>query len=235
MSGDLSFGQRWLEVLGRLRPGISLDAATASLRAIENEVLEPWMIEQHRHIELVPCGRGLMPAEQRREGKVVSLLTSAVMALVLATAAANLAGLLIGRGVSRRREFAIQLALGATRPRVARQLLICLGLYGVISYHVAQRTREIGLRMALGALRGQVMLLILRRGLFLMGLGALIGSGLAIGTSRFVRHLLYGVGPVDPLTYAGVVVVLGIVAGLACWLPARRAAGVDPMEALRSE
>ncbi len=599
LSGEVSYGDRWLRILGRLRPGISIGAATEALRAMEGEVLEPWMIEEQRHLELVACGRGLMPPEQRREAAVATLLASAVMGLVLCIAATNLAGLLLSRGVNRRRVFSIQCAMGATRARIARQLfleslllamaggglgllfsnwgmrglillvprmagievefppavnglaftlvlsllaalfvglapallfaradfhgvlknetlglsgsnrwydarnvlvvsqvavcvvlliatglvwrslynrrsfdtgfdssnvlvaslwereqsvnpsvhsesleelrrtlnhlpgvrsaslvthapmglqvsmaqvsndrseprewhtvtmnsvsseffptlgvpllagrdfteedrrggipvaivsrrlaealypgtvplgqhvyhagkphevvgvvgevrfmrfesphiagtlylsagqhpyadspnllvrtdqvsgtlqtavtsmirqadpgqqrpwmrsyeqymdevltpersairllglagltglgLACLGLYGVISYHAARRTREIGIRMALGAHRDQVLLLILRRGLMLTGSGIVIGCGVALGTSKFVGPLLYGVGPADPLTYASVALVLVLLAALACWLPARRAAKIDPLEALRAE
>ena len=113
--------------------------------------------------------------------------------------------------------------------------LACLGLYGVLSFAVVQRTREIGLRVAVGAQRRDVVSLVVGKGLKL----ALIGSGLglvgAFAATRLVSNLLYGVTPTDPVTFAGVVLLLVVVAMLASWLPARRAARIDPMEALRYE
>jgi predicted permease len=114
-------------------------------------------------------------------------------------------------------------------------LLAVVGVYGVISYVVSQQTREIGIRIALGAGVGSVTGMVLKHGLFLAGIGVALGLAAAYGLTRLMTGLLFGVSPVDPLTYAVVAGSLIVVALLACYLPARRAAGVDPMEALRSE
>jgi macrolide transport system ATP-binding/permease protein len=114
-------------------------------------------------------------------------------------------------------------------------LLSSLGLYGSLSFRVAQRSREIGVRIALGATLQGVMKLVLRQGLALVLLGGAIGIGAALVATRFVSSLLYGVTPQDPLTFAAVTTVLMAAAALASWLPARRAAKVDPLVALRYE
>ncbi|MCY1018793.1 ABC transporter permease [Pyxidicoccus sp. MSG2] len=114
-------------------------------------------------------------------------------------------------------------------------LLAAVGLYGVVAYAVLQRTRELGIRMALGARERQVTGLVLGRYLGLTAAGLVVGLGLAAGASRALTHLLSGVRPVDPMTYAGVVLVLGAVAFLAALLPARRAARVPPAIALRGD
>ena len=114
-------------------------------------------------------------------------------------------------------------------------LLAAIGLYGVLAYTVTQRTREIGIRTALGAHRSNVIGLVLQQGMKLAGLGILIGLAGAFVVTHFIRSLLFGVAPTDPLTFAVIPVLLATVALLACWLPARRAANVDPMEALRCE
>jgi len=113
--------------------------------------------------------------------------------------------------------------------------LACLGLYGTLSFTVAQRTREIGLRIALGAQRVNVLSFVVGQGLKLAVIGSAIGLVGALTTMRLVLRLLYGISPIDPVTFAGVSVLLAVVAMLASWLPARRAAKVDPMEALRHE
>jgi putative ABC transport system permease protein len=114
-------------------------------------------------------------------------------------------------------------------------LLAAVGIYGVISYTTRQRTHEIGIRMALGAARGDVFREILRQGLLLalMGLGA--GLVISVAVTRFLRGLLFGVGATDWITFATVSAGLCVVALAACYLPARRAADVEPMDALRSE
>jgi len=118
---------------------------------------------------------------------------------------------------------------------VAALVLACLGLYGVLSFAVVQRSREIGVRMALGAQRWDVLSLVIVKGLKLVLFGSVIGLIGALAATRLVSSLLYGVSTIDPLTFAGVSLLLVLVAVLASWLPARRATKVDPMEALRYE
>ena len=110
-----------------------------------------------------------------------------------------------------------------------------IGIYGVISYTVSQRRREIGIRLALGAQRGGLRWMFVRSALVLTGLGVAIGLGAAAVLARLMKSLLFGVSPLDPVTYVSIPLVLVACAVVASYLPARRAAGVDPVEALRSE
>jgi predicted permease len=114
-------------------------------------------------------------------------------------------------------------------------VLAGVGIHGVTSYAVARRTREIGVRMALGARARDVLRLVLGQGLLLAVAGLVAGVAGALALRRLIAGMLYGVAPSDPLTLAGVAAVLFAVALLACYAPARRAAGVDPAEALRCE
>ena len=114
-------------------------------------------------------------------------------------------------------------------------LLATIGLYGVIAYGVAQRTREIGVRIALGARTQDILSLVLRHGMKLVGLGILVGLAGALAFTRLLRSVLYGVSPTNAVTLIIVSAILFVVALLACYLPARRAARVDPMQALRYE
>jgi predicted permease len=114
-------------------------------------------------------------------------------------------------------------------------VLAATGIYGVISGSVTERTREIGVRAALGATRANIVALVLRQGMVLTGLALLIGLAGAMAASRALVTLLFGVGPLDAATYAGVVALLVCVSALACWVPAWRAAQVDPSVTLRAE
>jgi putative ABC transport system permease protein len=113
--------------------------------------------------------------------------------------------------------------------------LAAVGLFGLVSYSVSQRAHEIGVRMALGAARQQIVRLVLTQGLLLAGSGALLGLGAALVATRLLVHLVHGVEPSNPVTFAAVTVALLLTAAFATYLPARRAARVDPMVALRNE
>src|SRR6185295_4531153 len=113
--------------------------------------------------------------------------------------------------------------------------LAAIGLYGVLSYSVSQRVREIGVRVALGARNGHVMRLVLRQGMLLALFGIAFGLLFSFGATRVVESILYQTSPTDLLSFAGISTLLAAIAALACYLPARRALEVDPLEALRGE
>lgn len=114
-------------------------------------------------------------------------------------------------------------------------LLACIGLYGVMSYGVARRTNEIGIRMALGASASRVRRMVMRETMLVVGVGVVIGLGVALGTTRLIKSMLFGLAATDALTIGFAVVLMIAVAGVAGYLPARRASKVDPMVALRYE
>ncbi|HYK20521.1 MAG TPA: ABC transporter permease [Pyrinomonadaceae bacterium] len=138
---------------------------------------------------------------------------------------------LLGTEASQRRMGMIMLVAFA----MLALLLAAIGIYGVLAYFVTQHTNEIGLRMALGATRSNILFLVLRKGMGLTLLGVVIGLAVALGATRLMSSLLFGVKAADPLTFTAVPLLLASVALLACYLPARRATKVDPLVALRYE
>lgn len=127
------------------------------------------------------------------------------------------------------------LTLGIGAFGLVALLLAALGVYGVIAQLVAQRTRELGIRMALGADQGKVIGMVLRQGAALIAVGAGVGLGAALVTGRLIQGLLFQTDPLDPLTFLALPLLLSAVALFATWIPARRAAAIDPITALRTE
>jgi putative ABC transport system permease protein len=137
----------------------------------------------------------------------------------------------VANSVGRERFYATLIAIFAAVALV----LSAVGLYGVIAYAVSQRTHELGVRVALGATGDRITRMVIGEGLTLTAIGAVIGIGGSVFAGKLVTTLLFGVSALDPVTLAGVVAVLGTVAALASWLPARRAARVDPLTAMRGD
>jgi putative ABC transport system permease protein len=114
-------------------------------------------------------------------------------------------------------------------------LLVIAGVFSVMAYTVSLQTREIGIRMALGAQQGNILRMLLLRGLRLVGAGVVVGVLAGLGLTRFIASQIWGISATDPVTFVGVAILLTIVALAACYVPARRATKVDPMVALRYE
>jgi predicted permease len=138
---------------------------------------------------------------------------------------------LLGRSVASERFYMLLLSIFAGLGLV----LAAVGVYGLMSYSVAERTNEIGLRLALGASAGVVLGMVIRQGMTLALTGVVVGLGAALGLTQGMKSLLFGVSTTDPLTFVGVTLILALAALAACYLPARRASQVDPMVALRYE
>ena len=126
-------------------------------------------------------------------------------------------------------------AAAATVTAVSELALVAMALYGVIAFAASQRRREIGLRMALGASNRSVIALMMREGLLLTAAGVVLGTGIALMGGAALRSMLIGIGPADPVSFGGAVLVLLLVGAAASYVPARSASSVDPSTALRSE
>jgi len=137
----------------------------------------------------------------------------------------------IGRSLAGRRFNMVLLAIFASLALT----LAGIGIYGIVAYSVTERTHEIGVRLALGAQRRDVMAMIVAQGMVMAVIGAAVGVVAALLLTRVMSSLLFGVSAADPVTFAAIPVLLGAVAFVACWVPARRATRVDPLVALRTE
>ncbi len=207
--------------------------ATDDQQSLRSGLYIPCMQMPDEFIAMTPSGSAVV---LRSEGNSAGLLDSlrqinAKMSNQQVIFGAQTMDSLVSDSVATRRFSMILLAVFA----VVALLLASVGIYGVVSYVVGQRTNEIGIRMALGARQGDILLLILGRGGKLVGLGVAVGLAAALGVTRLMASLLYGVGATDLPTFAGVAVLLTVVALAACYIPARRAGKVDPMVALRYE
>jgi putative ABC transport system permease protein len=172
----------------------------------------------------------------RTSGEPLALaetVRKAILSLDPSQPVANVRALteVVARSLGDRRLTAMLLGVFA----LAAVSLAAIGLYGVIAFAVTQRTREFGIRVALGATKGDVLGLVLRRGLLLAGIGIACGVAGSFGLTRLLARFLYEVKPTDPITFATVSALLLAVALFASWFPARRAAKVDPMVALRHD
>jgi putative ABC transport system permease protein len=137
----------------------------------------------------------------------------------------------VSRSLARPRFNALLLSIFAA----TALLLTAIGIYGVLAYSVSQRTNEIGIRMALGAAQSAIFRLVVGQAMTLVGISLALGLVGAFGATRLLSSLLFGVRAWDPVTFIAIVALVGVVAFLAAWLPARRAAHVDPIVALRAE
>jgi putative ABC transport system permease protein len=230
----------------RLRPGISTYEDEDTPTAVSREIVGVVADIRNRNLDTTPKPAYYVPQTQipfSQATVVVKTLNephSLVSGMTKEVTAMD-ADLPVF-GVKTMREY---LAASVATPRFSTTLLsifagvalvlTLVGLYGVMSYSVAQRTNEIGIRLALGAQSRDVLLMIVKQGSFLIALGLGIGLLGAFAASRLVASLLFGVTAKDPFTFAVVAVLLGLVGLLACYIPAWRATKVDPMEALRCE
>jgi predicted permease len=186
-------------------PGVDMDWLARSMAYAVRTKLPPATVVAAARRELAALDPTLPLAETRTLSSVVQAAEGSMRFSMVGFAVAAVIGLFMG----------------------------AIGLYGVLSYVTAQRTREIGVRMALGATPASVRASILKRGVVVSGIGLTAGLGLALSLRTLAKPLLYGITPADPMTLVAVSVVLLMAGGLAAWLPARRAARLDPVRALR--
>jgi predicted permease len=217
-------GQPWIRIVGVV--------ARANLTGLEGRDGWPFVYLLFNQQPSVG-GLSFLVRSSRLESDVVSEMRARIRAidpaLPLYSAGSLASGLDYMLGTRRAIMFLLGLFAGLAL------ILAAVGLYGVLNYDVSQRTREIGIRGAIGATRGQIVALILGQGLWKAAVGLVLGLIGALFLTRFLRKLLFDVSPVDPVAFGAVTVLLLLVALLASWLPARRAAKVDPVIALRAE
>jgi len=212
----------WREIVGVVEDGKYRSLGEAPLTAVFQPIEQAWSPSTNL------LARSSLPEDQ-----VTAMLRRAVMELDSTITLAE-AG-----------SWTDQLGLALFPARVAAAILGAFGLlaivlaatgvYGITAYAVSRRTREIGIRMALGAKQGEVVRVVLSHTAVLVGIGAAVGIALAIAGGRFFGQILYGISATDPFTYSMAIGIMALIALAACWFPARRAIGVDPVTALRTE
>ncbi|MBA2271416.1 MAG: ABC transporter permease [Chthoniobacterales bacterium] len=225
----------------RIQPGMSVDPGDAPMREIIGVVGN--IKAKSMSAELAP--EMYLPATQVPISSAALLIRTATSnpANITAAVRAELARVDANVPLIRARIFEEYIARSLARARFnatllsifagVALLLTAIGIYGVMAYNVAQRRQEIGIRMALGAQRADVLRLVVSGGMKLAAVGVALGVAAALALTRVLKSLLYGVTPFDPVTLSAVALLLSTIALLACWLPARRAASVNPLVALR--
>jgi putative ABC transport system permease protein len=205
---------------------------------LDTEAGPQWFIDFRQLTDHVPVGRhagGVFFAVRTTDDPTAMVSSVRAIARQIESQAAldNVYALdaMVSAALARPRFYAILMGLFAS----SAAALAAIGIFGVLAYAVAQRTREIGIRMALGAPRRRVLWLVLGQGAALTLTGIVIGIGGAVVLTRYLRTMLFGLTPLDPLTFVGVSLVFAGIAALACYVPARRALAVDPLIALREE
>jgi len=227
----------WLTVVGEVDDvkQYSLDSSGAVQIYVPGEQVEHSIVAQYRN-DFTPSQLRSMYVVLRGHGSndaLAAVIRDTVHAIDSQMAVSNLQAMEVTTTESAApQRFNMLLMTGFS---LIALVLAAIGIYGIASYSVAQRTQEIGIRMALGADASNVALMVLRGALLLALIGICIGSVAAVALAPLLRSLLFGVKPVDPLTFASVAVLLLIVAAIATYIPARRATKVDPMVALRYE
>ncbi len=232
------------DVIGkRIRPGFSSGNDQPAMREIVGVVGNV----KHQSLNRADTPEMYLPQTQIPVGSPTLVLRTSVSdpATLLAAVRAEVAALDHNIPLTRVRVFNEYLARTLARPRFnalllsifagVALLLTAIGIYGVLAYSVAQRTNEIGIRMALGAEQGSIFRLIVGQAMTLVAISLAIGLACAFAATRLLSSLLFGVGAFDPFTFIGIVLLVSLVALIASWLPARRAARVDPIIALRME
>ncbi len=236
--GENAVGQHVTAVLGMLAPGEP--EISCEVIGVVADVRTDTIDEPARMTMYLPYDQFSPPATMRfavRTGLPPEAIAASIRKALAARdpelPVGNLIRMeqLIGDSLIPQRVTATTLTLFAT----IAMLLAAIGLYGTLAYWVNQRMHEIGIRLAVGAQRRDILHLIVGRGMHLALAGAAIGVIFSLGLTQFMRQMIYGVGVYDPVTFAGVVIVLTLTAAAACYLPARRAMRVDPMDTLRSE
>jgi predicted permease len=229
----LKEGSREVEIIGIVGHVKQWGLDTDDTYPLRAELYLAWMQMPDSFVSMAPSG---ISAVVRFEGSAASASSSIRRAIGQMSNEQIIYDMqtmesLISDSLAERR-FAMVL-LGAFA--VLALLLASVGIYGVIAYVVGQRTQEIGIRMALGAERKDVLRMVLWEGLRLALVGVLTGTVAALLLTRFMAKMLYGVSASDPLTFCGLAILLAAVAIAACYIPARRAASIEPMQALRTE